>query len=128
MVRIRAKEAVRGLHGAGRVTILPGGVNEFDLRLLSILAEGVARFKLLIVVLRLRPIAIIEGCSGFGVKPVGRPIERRVLIKALQPRAGSGRKGHRDQCAGAQKKPFERISKVHDDRKSRIRKRARLYR
>ena len=85
MVRVSLEEPVGSLHGARRIAILPSGINQFNLRLLGVLTKGIAGFQLLIVVLCLRPVAIIEGYARFAVELLGAPIERLILVKALQP-------------------------------------------
>ena len=61
VIGVGAQEPVGSLHGARRVAVLPGRVNEFDLGLLGVLTEGITRFELLVIVLSLRPVAIIQG-------------------------------------------------------------------
>ena len=85
VVRVSLQEPVGSLHGARCVAILPCGINQFNLRLLGVLTKGIAGFQLLIVVLCLRPVAIIEGYARFAVELLGAPIERLILVKALQP-------------------------------------------
>ena len=61
VIGVGAQEPVGGLHGARRVAVLPCRVNEFDLRLLGVLTERITRFELLVIILSLRPVAIIQG-------------------------------------------------------------------
>ena len=54
MIGVGAQEPVGGLHGARRIAVLPGRVNELDLGLLGVLAERITRFELLVIILSLR--------------------------------------------------------------------------
>ena len=73
---------------------------KLDLRLLRVSAEGVARLKLGIVIFRDLRIAVADGCTGFAVELVGRPVTGGIDFDAFQPgAAGSECNGRCKNCA-----------------------------